>query len=41
MQPEPALIARHLERSFGTGEAAARVLSRRVAGAASEARCCC
>jgi putative ABC transport system ATP-binding protein len=26
MQPEPALIARHLERSFGTGEAAARAL---------------
>src|SRR6476620_10224476 len=26
MQPEPALIARHLEHSFGTGEAAARVL---------------
>jgi putative ABC transport system ATP-binding protein len=26
MQPEPALVARHLERSFGTGEAAVRVL---------------
>jgi putative ABC transport system ATP-binding protein len=26
MPPEPALIARHLERSFGAGEAAARVL---------------
>jgi len=26
MQPEPALVARHLERSFGAGEAAARVL---------------
>src|SRR3954447_20770858 len=26
MQPEPALTARHLEHSFGTGEAAARVL---------------
>jgi putative ABC transport system ATP-binding protein len=26
MQPEPDLIARHLERSFGAGEAAARVL---------------
>ncbi len=26
MQPEPALIARHLERSFGAGEAAVRVL---------------
>jgi putative ABC transport system ATP-binding protein len=26
MEPEPALIAHHLERSFGTGEAAARAL---------------
>ena len=26
MQPEPALIARHLQRSFGTGEAAVRAL---------------
>ena len=26
MQPEPVLIARNLERSFGAGEAAARVL---------------
>jgi putative ABC transport system ATP-binding protein len=26
MQPEPAVIARHLERSFGAGPAAARVL---------------
>ncbi len=26
MQPEPALVARHLERSFGAGEAAARAL---------------
>ncbi len=26
MQPAPALVARHLERSFGAGEAAARVL---------------
>jgi putative ABC transport system ATP-binding protein len=26
MQPEPALIARHLERSFGNGEASAPVL---------------
>src|SRR5207253_4205941 len=26
MQPEAALVARHLERSFGAGEAAARVL---------------
>ena len=31
MQPEPALIARHLEHSFGTGEAAACVLRGRVA----------
>jgi putative ABC transport system ATP-binding protein len=26
IQPEPALVAQHLERSFGAGEAAARVL---------------
>jgi putative ABC transport system ATP-binding protein len=26
MEPEPALVARHLDRSFGTGAAAARVL---------------
>src|SRR5580704_13573990 len=26
MKPEPALVARHLERSFGTGELAARAL---------------
>ena len=26
MRPEPALIARHLERSFGSGKAAVRVL---------------